>query len=142
MFFSCFCRAHGFLFGRMDNEDVSRRALMFHPPYKKGGTGYVFAAYRIKVPKEGLTFSAKIAKLRWSDPGDGILFKIGVRPKGGELHVITEFTVKDRKWHDISADLSRWSGCSADLYLISDPGPANNTYGDGGGWADLELLCK
>ena len=132
-------RGANFYWSRMDNENISRRALMFHPPFKKGGTGYVFAAYRIKIPKGGLTFSAKIAKLRWSDPGDGILFKVGVKTKGGKLDVVSEMTVKDRKWHDITADISRWAGLSVDLYLIADPGPANNTYGDGGGWAELEL---
>jgi hypothetical protein len=52
-----------------------------------------------------------------------------------------ELTVKDYKWHDVSVDLSRWRGQSVDLYLVGDPGPANNTYGDGGGWADLKLVC-
>jgi hypothetical protein len=62
-----------------------------------------------------------------------------VKPRSGKLDTVSELTVKDRKWHDISADLSRWAGQSVDLYLISDPGPADNTYGDGGGWADLQL---
>ena len=131
-------RGASFYWGRMNNEDVERRALIFHPPYKNGGTGCVFASYRIKIPKDGLTFSAKIAKHKWSDPGDGILFRIGVKPRSGKLDTVSELTVKDRKWHDISADLSRWAGQSVDLYLISDPGPADNTYGDGGGWADLQ----
>jgi hypothetical protein len=99
----------------------------------------VYARYRIKVPVEGLVFSAKAAKRTWSVPGDGILFKVAVRAKGGDLVTVSELTVKDYKWHDISADLSRWSGDSVDLYLIGDPGPAGNTYGDGGGWADLKL---
>ena len=132
-------RGASFRWGQMDNENISRRALLFHPPYKNGATGCVFASYRVKVPEEGLKFSAKIAKFKWSDPGDGILFKIGVKSNGGEIKEVAQSTVKDRKWHDISADLSFWAGKSVDLYLISDPGPADNTYGDGGGWADLEL---
>ena len=122
----------------MANEGVQKRVLAFHPPYKKA-KGYVYARYRIKVPVEGLVFSAKAAKRTWSVPGDGILFKVAVRAKGGDLVTVSELTVKDYKWHDISADLSRWSGASVDLYLIGDPGPAGNTYGDGGGWADLKL---
>ena len=62
-----------------------------------------------------------------------------MKTKGGKLDVVSEMTVKDRKWHDITADISCWAGMSVDLYLIADPGPANNTYGDGGGWAELEL---
>ena len=122
----------------MANEGVQKRVLAFHPPYKKA-KGYVYARYRIKVPVEGLVFSAKAAKRTWSVPGDGILFKVAVRAKGGDLVTVSELTVKDYKWHEISADLSRWSGASVDLYLIGDPGPAGNTYGDGGGWADLKL---
>ena len=50
-----------------------------------------------------------------------------------------EDVVRDYLWHDFRADLSRWAGCTVSLYLVGDPGPADNTYGDGGGWADMCL---
>lgn len=125
---------------RQKNEGKEYRSLMFHPPYKKG-TGCVFACYRLKVPGRGMVFSAKAGKVGWSIPGDGILFKVEVKAAGKVRECPFEQTVKDYKWHDVSVDLSRWRGQSVDLYLVGDPGPANNTYGDGGGWADLKLVC-
>ena len=125
---------------RQKNEGKEYRSLMFHPPYKKG-TGCVFACYRLKVPGRGMVFSAKAGKVGWSIPGDGILFKVEVKAAGKVRECPFELTVKDYKWHDVSVDLSRWRGQSVDLYLVGDPGPANNTYGDGGGWADLKLVC-
>ena len=126
----------------MNNEGVMRRVLFSHPPYKKG-TGYVFARYRVKIPAKGLILSTKLAKSVGSTPGDGILFRVAVRtdPESA-LETVCEQTVTDYRWHDFSADLSRWAGRKIDLYLISDPGPADNTYGDGGGWGDLELILK
>ena len=126
--------------GSMSNEGVTRRTLSCHPPYKKG-TGYVFARYGIRIPAEGLAFSAKVAKMLGSTPGDGILFKAAVSAgPGTSLDVVHEETVADYKWHDFNADLSQWAGKDVQLYLIADPGPANNTYGDGGGWADMTLI--
>ena len=72
--------------------------------------------------------------------GDGILFRVLVREKSGAPgECAAEMTVKDYRWHDFRADLSRWAGRSVDLMLVGDPGPANNTFGDGGGWADMRL---
>ena len=125
----------------MANEGVWRATLSFHPPFKRG-TGYVFAKYRIKIPKEGAAFSAKIAKGLGSVRGDGVLFRTLVREgKSGPLECVAESVVDDYVWHDFKADLSRWAGRTVDLYLVGDPGTANNTYGDSGGWADLCLEC-
>ena len=123
----------------MANEGVQRRTLTFHPPYR-GKTGYVFARYHVKVPAEGAVFVAKTAKTQGSTPGDGILFRALVREKAGATaECVAEDTVKDYVWHDFKADLSRWAGRPIDLILAADPGPADNTYGDGGGWADMHL---
>jgi len=125
----------------MANEGVWRATLSFHPPFK-GGTGYVFAKYRIKIPKEGAAFSAKIAKGLGSVRGDGVLFRTLVREgKNGPLECVAERVIDDYVWHDFKADLSRWAGRTVDLYLVGDPGTSNNTYGDSGGWADLHLEC-
>ena len=99
--------------------------------------------YRIKVPQEGLVFTAKTAKARGSVLGDGILFRVLVREKAGApAECAAEMTVKDYVWHDFRADLSRWAGRSVELILVGDPGLANNTLGDGGGWADMRLEVK
>ena len=125
----------------MVHKGVARRALSFHPPYKKS-VGCVFASYSLKVPEKGLVFSAKVAKAERSVPGDGILFRVAVREKGGAKECVAELTVKNHVWNDISADLSRWAGKTVDLYLIADPGAADNTNGDGGGWSNLKLEAK
>ena len=124
----------------MVNEGVKRRCLNFHPPYLNGKTGCVFGRFRIKVPEGGGAFAAKIAKSSGSVPGDGILFRALVREKtGAPSECVAEMTVRDYAWHDFRADLSKWAGRSVDLTLVGDPGPDDNTLGDGGGWADLRL---
>ena len=124
----------------MANEGVTRRTLTFHPPYRNGKIGCVLARFRVKVPVGGLVFTAKTAKSPGSVAGDGILFKALVREKpGAPAESVAEMTVKDYAWHDFRADISRWAGRTVDLILVGDPGPADNTYGDGGGWADMRL---
>ena len=125
----------------MVHKGVARRARSFHPPYKKS-VGCVFASYAVKVPDGGLVFSAKVAKAERSVLGDGILFRVAVREKGGAKECVAELTVKNHVWNDISADLSHWAGKTVDLYLIADPGPVDNTNGDGGGWSDMKLEAK
>jgi hypothetical protein len=125
----------------MSHKGVVKNALSFHPPYKKA-TGSVFASYAIKVPNSGLLFSAKAAKSEHSVLGDGIVFQVAIKEKGKELEFVSELTVKNRIWNDISADLSKWAGKTIDLYLIGDPGVADNTNGDSGGWSDLKLEVK
>ena len=125
----------------MIHKGVVKKALSFHPPYRKA-VGSVFASYTIKVPKEGLVFSAKVAKAEKSVVGDGILFRVAVREKGGDKECVAELTVKNHVWNDISADLSRWAGRTVELYLIADPGAADNTNGDGGGWTDMKLEVR
>ena len=128
------------LWASMANEGVSRPTLSFHPPYKGGKTGYVFARYRVNVPDGGVTFTAKIAKSIGSTPGDGILFRALVRESGESAAACAaESVVTDYAWHDFRADLSRWAGRKVDLILVGDPGRADNTYGDSGGWAEMHL---
>jgi hypothetical protein len=124
----------------MINEGVMRNALSFRPPCRGGKAGYVFARYRVKLPQDGAVFTAKIAKSRASVLGDGILFRVLVREKSGAPgECAAEMTVKDYCWHDFRADLTRWAGHTVELILVGDPGPANNTLGDDGGWADMHL---
>ena len=127
----------------MANEGVSRQTLSFHPPYKGGKTGCVFAKYRVKVPREGAVFTAKTAKAVNSTPGDGILFRALVR-EGGDFSsakCVGENVVADYAWHDFRADLSPWAGRTIDLLIVGDPGRANNNYGDSGGWAEMQLTA-
>ena len=126
----------------MANEGIRRETLSFHPPYKGGKTGYVFARYRLNVPKGGAVFKAKIAKMRGTTPGDGILFRVLVKEEESLMpSCVSEEVVQDYLWHDFKAALSRWAGRRISLYLVGDPGAADNTYGDGGGWADMHLEC-
>ena len=124
----------------MVNEGVKRNTLSFRPPYRGDKTGYVFARYRVKLPQDGVVFTAKIAKSRSSVLGDGILFRVLVRETAGTPgECAAEMKVKDYCWHDFRADLTRWAGHAVELILVGDPGPANNTLGDDGGWADMYL---
>ena len=50
--------------------------------------------------------------------------------------------MKEKKWHDLSADLSPWRGQTVWLYLIADVGPADSSDCDGSAWGGLELKVR
>lgn len=115
-----------------------RDGLAVHPPYRDGATGAAFACYLLTPDAGFATFRAKVGKADGTTPGDGILFKVAVKDGEAPLRVLSEVRVTGHEWKDISADLSQCAGRKVSLYLLSDPG--GNTYGDGGGWADLRLV--
>ena len=62
-----------------------------------------------------------------------------VEDASGARHVLTEKQTCEHKWQDLMADLSPWKGQRVKFMLVSDPGPANNNYGDHSSWCDLRF---
>lgn len=112
--------------------------LAVHPPYKDGATGAAFVSYVLTPDASFRLFRADVGKADGTTPGDGILFKVAVKAGNSPLQVLSECRVAGHEWKELSADLSPYAGRRIHLYLLTDPG--GNTYGDGGGWANLRLL--
>ncbi len=76
--------------------------------------------------------------------GDGMSFAIHVISGGKDLEVFDKkiepkHSDADRHWISESIDLSKFAGSQIKLAFQVSPGPNNNTAGDWGGWADLQL---
>jgi len=119
--------------------EVTKPALNTHPPYV-GATGvtYVLLA-NITLPAEPqAAFRAMVGKRDGSDLGDGILYQRLV-VGGQDEEIIGATVVTKHEWAPFEADLSRWAGRTFSIYLLTNPGRADNTSGDWGCWADLRI---
>ena len=120
---------------------VAKDGYYMHPPYKRG-TGYTFMRWRLNLPERPLAFHASIGKVDRSSTGDGTLYRVIVEDASGARHVLAEKQTCEHKWQDLAADLSPWKGQRVKFMLVSDPGPANNNYGDHSSWCDLRFDWK
>ncbi len=114
------------------------RGLFMHPPYK-GGTGYAFARYTLTLPTAPMQIRCAVGKQDGSDLGDGLLFKIAVEDTEGRRHEIAQCHVATHAWHTLEGSLAPWAGQTVSLLLITDVGDKNNSSGDWGAWAEMEL---
>ncbi len=114
-----------------------------HPPYV-GGVGYAFAlsGSMFVADRAPAMFRCEVGKADGSDPGDGVLFRIAVVDETGTETVVAETTWIEHAWTPLEADLSRWSGRQIRLKLICDVGPADNSSGDWGCWANLRIESR
>jgi len=133
-------RGYVTLNSRMACGEVTKSGLFMHPPYV-GAVGYSFALYEpIDLPVEPpAAFRASVGKGDGSDPGDGILFKIGVVDEQGRETIVAETVVKEHEWVPLEADLTPWAGRKVRIKLISDVGKDDNSIGDWACWGDLRL---
>ncbi len=125
--------------GRSTCGDETKEGLSMHPPWV-GGVGYSFALYDpVRVPGEPSAFRAWVGKKDGSDPGDGILYKVGVVDAQGKETIGGETTVTEHEWLPIEADLTPWAGQEVRLKLISDVGVEDNSSGDWACWAGMRV---
>lgn len=114
---------------------VARTGLFMHPPYK-GGTGYVFARWKLSLPDDPLVFKVEVGKIDGSSTGDGTLYRIELIDENGR-HVLAEFQTNEHKWKPLVADLSAWKGRTVRLLLVADCGRADNHVADHSAWANM-----
>jgi len=114
------------------------RGLFMHPPYK-GGTGYTFARYSLTLPTAPMKIRCAVGKQDGSDLGDGLLFKIVVEDAEGRRHEIARHHVATHAWHTLEGNLAPWAGQTVGLLLVTDAGEKDNSSGDWGIWAEMEL---
>jgi len=116
--------------------------IFMHPPYLKA-TGCTFITYKkMTLPAENGIFKAMVGKNDGSYLGDGIWFKVIVIDESGKETTAGQQTVKEHTWLPIEADLSPWAGKQIRLRLVMDVGPADDSSGDWGSWAEMRVESK
>lgn len=92
-----------------------------------------------------LRVSLGLQESAWNIQGDGVLFMIGIsdqRTYDGLLSVtINPFAVaSDRRWTDVSLDLSSYAGRTMDIIFNTRSGPKDDRNGDFGLWAVPRII--
>ena len=118
---------------------VTKQAWGVHPPYI-GGTGYTFMQSEPFTLPTGnnVQFTAQVGIRDGGDTSDGITYKVIAVEGGTETEVASIHHVGNH-WAPITADLSRWSGKTVRLLLITDVGPNDNSGADWACIADMQL---
>lgn len=109
--------------------------------------------YRVQVPEDGeLRVGLGLLEEAWTTPGDGVLFRIligaGAPPEEVLNLVIDPYGNEgDRRWHDISIDLSEYSGETIDIFLNTNASPpsrppVNDTAGDLAVWGAPAVYAR
>ena len=92
-----------------------------------------------------LSFGIATPEHTWRKGGDGVLFKIEVDQGTDENETIYSTYINpkavevDRRWHDMSLDLSTYEGQRVKLIFITNPGPDNNPTFDLAGFSEPKL---
>lgn len=101
--------------------------------------------YSVQVPDDGeLRVGIGLLESAWTIPGDGVLFRILIAA-GGPQEEVLNIVVNPfgdpnaRSWHDLTIDLSEYSGETIDLFFNTNASPpsqppVNDTNGDLAVW--------
>jgi hypothetical protein len=118
----------------MPDTGEARPVIFAHAPAS--------VAFPLAVPNEAsfLWVSPALDPVAWGWGGDGVIFQVAVQPEsGGEPEVLWERRLApaldvDRGWAEAQIPLTDYAGQAVTLWLITQPGPANNDAGDRAGW--------
>ena len=104
--------------------------------------------WKVTVPDNGtLLTSLGIAEQGWTMPGDGVLFSVGVSD-GKNYDELLSLMVNpfanagDRKWNDISIDLSQYAGETVEVIFNTRSGPKDDRNGDFPVWGEPRIVVK
>jgi hypothetical protein len=104
--------------------------------------------WRVTVPDRAwLKTGLGLAQDAWKTPGDGVLFMIGVSD-GKTYDELLSLTVNpfnnasDRRWNDISLDLSQYAGETVDVIFNTRSGPKDDRNGDSAVWGDPRIIVR
>ena len=109
--------------------------------------------YSVTVPDDGeLRFSAGLQESAWDTPGDGVLFRILVGAGGDpfealNVHIDPHNNPGARMWHDLSVDLSEYSGETIELFFKTNASPPippgrDDGNGDLALWGDPRVIAR
>jgi hypothetical protein len=93
----------------------------------------------VELPAAPAAFRALVGKGDGSDPGDGILYRLGVVDDTGKETIAARLEVTEHAWMPIEADLTPWAGKTVRIKLISDVGEQDNSSGDWACWAEQRI---
>lgn len=103
-------------------------------------------AWDITIP-EGAWLEAHLAleESAWNQPGDGVMFRIGVSFDGRYEEVMTRVVnpssvAEDRRWVPVEVDLSPYAG--RPVSVIFNTGSLDSTNFDLAVWGDLRLVTR
>ena len=111
----------------------TRSGLFVHPPYQGQLGGETFVEYSVAIPP-GATLAFSVGVADNASCTDGVTFRVTVA--GEELW---HQHVTRTGWHDVALSLTGYSGSTALLRLISNPGPASDPYCDWSVWSGVTL---
>ena len=102
--------------------------------------------YSVTVPNDGeLRVGLGLLEEAWTTQGDGVLFRILIGA-GADPEEVLNLLINpygnpgDRRWHDITIDLSEYAGETIDIFFNTNASPpmqppVNDTNGDLAVWA-------
>jgi hypothetical protein len=104
--------------------------------------------WRVTVPERGwLKVGLGLTEDGWKTQGDGVLFSIGVSD-GKTYDELLSLTVNpfanasDRRWNDVSLDLSQYAGETVDVIFNTRSGPKDDRNGDFAVWGDPRIVVR
>jgi hypothetical protein len=123
----------------------SRRAIQVAEPSR--------LVYTVTVPDDGaLRFSLGLQESAWGIEGDGVLFRVlvaaGAPPSEVlNVHLNPYSNAGDRIWHDLTVDLSEFSGETVDLYFntnasLPHPPGQDDRNGDLALWGEPRVIAR
>lgn len=126
---------------RFTIEDETRAVLAMQPPST--------ITYTLKLPAQAQLHTALALNPQvWQpDKGDGVEFIVQLDAADGRHELLRRYIdpksrPADRRWHDITIDLSAYAGQDVRLTLLTLPGPAGDGRYDWAGWGQPMILQK
>jgi hypothetical protein len=124
---------------------VTKRAILVKDPSR--------LVYSVTVPEDGeLRMSLGLEEAGWTTEGDGVLFRVllgaGAAPSEVLNIQLNPFANPgDRQWHDLSVDLSEYSGETVELFFNTNASPPSrpardDRNGDAALWGDLRVVAR
>lgn len=113
-------------------------ALFAHPPSR--------VTWRVNVPAKRPVFKTSIA-LRpyvWEHRSDGVTFDVSITD-GAQKTRATRFLnpgslMNDRAWVEMDVDLSAYAGRTAEIALVTSPGPRDDVGWDWAMWGNPRIV--
>lgn len=121
-------------------EDDTREGLYAHPPWTLRRT-VLPGTHAVLCTGIGLIASC------WDD-SDGLIFRVSAQRQGMDDRTLFEYflcpriNVCDRKWIDVSVDLSEFAYESVDITLTTSPGYRDDLNCDSGAWVRPIIISK
>jgi hypothetical protein len=102
----------------------------------------------VTIPDNGwLKVSLGVLEQGWTMPGDGVMFAIGISD-GMVYDEMLSLTLNpfnnasDRRWNDISLDLSPYAGETVDIIFNTRSGPTDDRNGDFAAWGEPRVVVQ